>query len=151
LAQGRIARARTLTKAMLLCNQPQHQDRETMPHIVIVEDETDVREFLYRAFRRHAPNCEITAVGDGSAALDVIQLGGCDLIVSDQRMPIMTGIELLRAMRAQAIATPVVIISADMTTELAAIEAGANAFFYKPLSMNQIREIIQTWLAPSTS
>jgi hypothetical protein len=36
-----------------------------------------------------------------------------------------------------------------MTAEAAAVEAGANAFFFKPLSMSQIRDIIQTWLKPN--
>ena len=122
-----------------------------MPHIVIAEDEADVREFLYRAFRRHAPGSTITAVADGAAALEVVEQHGCDLLISDQRMPLKTGIELLRAIRANGARFPAIIISADMTAELAAIEAGATAFFYKPLSMNQIREIIQTWLIPASS
>jgi CheY-like chemotaxis protein len=125
------------------------QDCEIMPHIVIAEDEADVREFLYRAFRRHAPTSAITAVGDGAAALDVINESGCDLLISDQRMPIMTGVELIQAIRTMGAAFPAIIISADMTAEAAAVEAGANAFFFKPLSMSQIRDIIQTWLTPS--
>ena len=120
-----------------------------MPHIVIAEDEADVREFLHRAFRRHAPTCTISVVGDGAAALQLIDSSGCDLLISDQRMPIMTGVELIHAIRAQGATFPAIIISADMTAEAAAIQAGANAFYFKPLSMSQIREIIQTWLAPA--
>jgi len=119
-----------------------------MPHIVIAEDEADVREFLYRAFTRHAPTCQISAVGDGAAALGVINQLGCDLLISDQRMPIMTGVELIQAIRAKGATFPTIIISADMTAESAAAEAGANAFYFKPLSMSQIRAIIQTWIAP---
>jgi two-component system response regulator YesN len=117
-----------------------------MPHIVIAEDEAVVREFLYRAFSRHAPTCTISPVGDGAAALDLINQSGCDLLISDQRMPIMTGVELIQAIRANGAIFPAIIISADMTAEVAAIEAGANAFFFKPLSLSQIRGIIQTWL-----
>jgi CheY-like chemotaxis protein len=125
------------------------QDREIMPHIVIAEDEADVREFLYRAFSRHAPTSTITAVGDGAAALDLIYQSGCDLLISDHRMPLMTGIELVRAIRANGATFPAIIISADMTAEEGAVEAGANAFFFKPLSMSQIRGILQTWLTPA--
>jgi len=122
-----------------------------MPHIVIAEDEADVREFLYRAFSRHARSSQISAVGDGAAALDLINQFGCDLLISDQRMPIMTGVELIQAIRANGATFPAIIISADMTAEAAAVEAGANAFFFKPLSMSQIRDIIQTWLTPTGS
>jgi len=122
-----------------------------MPHIVIAEDEVDVREFLYRAFQRHAPGSTITAVADGVAAFDLIERHGCDLLISDHRMPLKTGIELIRTLRARGDGFPAIIISADMTIEAAAIEAGATAFFYKPLSLNQIREIIQTWLLQASS
>ena len=119
-----------------------------MPHIVIAEDEADVREFLLRAFSRYASHAEVTACSNGAAALAVIQARGCDLLVSDHRMPEMTGVELLRAVRARDGELPVVIISADTTAEVAAIEAGATAFVYKPLNTAQIRTMIENWLAP---
>jgi CheY-like chemotaxis protein len=119
-----------------------------MPHIVIAEDEADVREFLVRAFSRYAPYAEVTACPDGASALAVIRARGCDLLVSDHRMPEMTGVDLLRALRAQGNELPVVIISADTTAEVAAVEAGATAFVYKPLNTAQIRTMVENWLAP---
>lgn len=123
-----------------------------MQRIIIAEDEDDVREFLTRAFQRSAPNAEITAAPDGAAALELVRGQGCDLLISDHRMPEMTGIELLRAVRARGDTFPYIIISADATVEAGARASGVSAFFFKPLSMRQIREIIATWLplaAPS--
>src|SRR5215212_2751926 len=119
-----------------------------MQHIVIADDEDDVREFLVRAVRRYAPQAEVSAVGDGAAALDIMRQRGCDLLISDHRMPIMTGVELLQAVRISQPILPVVIISADMTAERAAAAAGVTAFFYKPLTILQIRQILETWLPP---
>jgi len=119
-----------------------------MSHIVIADDEDDVREFLLRAVRRYAPQAEVTAVVNGAAALEIMRQRGCDLLISDHRMPVMTGVELLQAVRASQPILPVVIISADMTAEMAAAEAGVTAFFYKPLTIVQIRQIIETWLPP---
>jgi CheY-like chemotaxis protein len=119
-----------------------------MSHIVIADDEDDVREFLLRAVRRYAPYAEVTAVGNGAAALQIMHQRGCDLLISDHRMPVMTGVELLQAVRASQPILPVVIISADMTAESAAAEAGVTAFFYKPLTVLQIRQIVETWLPP---
>ena len=68
-----------------------------MSHIVIADDEDDVREFLLRAVRRYAPQAEVTAVVNGAAALEMISQRGCDLLISDHRMPVMTGVELLQA------------------------------------------------------
>ena len=81
-----------------------------------------------------------------AAALEIMHQRGCDLLISDHRMPGMTGLELLQAVRAAQPILPVVIISADVTAETAAIEAGVTAFFYKPLTIVQIRQIVETWL-----
>ena len=122
-----------------------------MAHIVIADDEDDVREFLLRAVRRYAPEAEVTAVGNGAAALEVMRQRGCDLLITDHRMPLMTGLELLQAVRTVQPLLPVVIISADVTAETAAVEAGATAFLYKPLTIIQIRQIVETWLPAKPS
>jgi DNA-binding NtrC family response regulator len=122
-----------------------------MPHIVIADDEDDVREFLLRAVRRVAPQAEVTAVVNGAAALEIFRERGCDLLISDHRMPVMTGVELLQAVRESQPVLPVVIISADTTAESAAAAAGVTAFFYKPLSIAQIRQIVETWLGSKPS
>jgi CheY-like chemotaxis protein len=121
-----------------------------MSHIVIADDEDDVREFLLRAVRRYAPYAEVTAVVNGAAALEIMRQRGCDLLITDHRMPVMTGVELLQAVRESQPILPVVIISADMTAESAAAEAGVTAFFYKPLTIVQIRQIVETWLPPKS-
>jgi DNA-binding NtrC family response regulator len=121
-----------------------------MPHIVIADDEDDVREFLLRAVRRYAPQAEVTAVADGAAALKMLRERGCDLLISDHRMPVMTGVDLLKAVRIEQPRLPVVIISADATAEKAAVAAGVTAFFYKPLTIVQLRDIVETWLVPAT-
>jgi CheY-like chemotaxis protein len=122
-----------------------------MPHIVIADDEDDVREFLLRAVRRYAPQAEVTAVANGAAALEILRQRGCDLLISDHRMPLMTGVELLQAVRAGQPVLPVIIISADTSAESAALESGVSAFFYKPLTIAQIRQIVETWLPPKPS
>jgi CheY-like chemotaxis protein len=122
-----------------------------MPHIIIADDEDDVREFLLRAVGRYAPHAEVTAVVNGAVALELLQQRGCDLLISDHRMPVMTGVELLQAIRISQPLLPVVIISADASAESVAIEAGVTAFFYKPLTIVQIRQIIETWLPPKPS
>ncbi len=121
----------------------------TMPHILIAEDESDVREFLVRAVRRLAPTAEVTAASNGSEALGIFQKQPCDLILTDQRMPVMRGIDLLRAVRDMGSAVPVIFITADVIVEEQALHAGANAVFFKPVSIRQIREILETWMRPA--
>ena len=114
-------------------------------HIVIAEDEGDVREFLVRAFQRCAPKATILAATDGTEALELIHRYGCDLLITDQRMPKMTGIELVEALHRENKSFPTIVISADTTIEPAARAAGISAFYLKPLTFQQIRNMIQLW------
>lgn len=120
-----------------------------MPRIIIAEDDDDVREFLLRAVRRYAPGSVVVAAANGAEAFMAVQHGGCDLLISDQRMPVMTGVELLQALRAQGLLCPSIIISADITAEFDSLDAGASAFLFKPVSMRQLREILAQWLGPN--
>lgn len=113
-----------------------------MKHIVIAEDEPKVRDFFARATRRLAPDALVTAVGSGAEALAIARTGVCDLVITDHRMPGMTGLDLLRALRRELPDLPVVIISADAAAEQLALLAGANAFFHKPVTLGQFREIV---------
>jgi CheY-like chemotaxis protein len=122
-----------------------------MPHILIAEDESDVREFLVRAVQRLAPTAEVTAAANGSEAFDIFQQRSCDLILTDQRMPLMRGTDLLTAVRGTGSDVPIVFITADLIAEEQALQAGASAVFLKPISIRQIRQILETWMRPSAS
>jgi CheY-like chemotaxis protein len=122
-----------------------------MPHILIAEDESDVREFLVRAVQRLAPAAEVSAASNGSEAFDIFRQRSCDLILTDQRMPVMRGTDLLQAVRETGSDVPIVFITADMIAEEQALQAGASAVFLKPISIRQIRQILETWMRPSSS
>jgi len=117
-----------------------------MPHILIVEDETEVREFLVRAVQRAAPGAEITAVANGAEALDVFQQRAAELILTDELMPVMRGTELLLAVRGMGSHVPIIFITANMPAEQQALQAGATAVFLKPITLRQLREIVETWM-----
>lgn len=115
-------------------------------HILIAEDEEPVRDFLLRVARRAAPNAIVTTASNGAEALDVFVRKGGDLIITDHRMPVMSGLELLRAVREVSHSTPVIIISADPAAEAGAIENGATVFFFKPVTVNQVIQAIRDCL-----
>ncbi|MCG8347973.1 MAG: response regulator [Chloroflexales bacterium] len=110
-------------------------------HIILAEDDLAVRLFLVRALSRLQRQAIITAVENGAEALACFQQQGADLIISDHRMPIMSGLELVRAIRALS-DVPVVLISADITVEVSALAAGITMFVLKPVSMDQLRKIL---------
>jgi two-component system response regulator MprA len=116
-----------------------------MQHIILAEDEADVRSFLQRALEHLYPGRQVTAVADGAEALAHFQRAGADLIVSDYHMPHLTGLELLQAVR-RAGDTPVIIITADPTVHEAVQQAGASAVLPKPLTIKQLRDTVYAWL-----
>lgn len=119
----------------------------TLRRLLIVEDEQDVRDFLKRAFSRIATQATIETAENGADALRQIQAGSFDLVVSDNRMPVMTGIEMIQAARAQGLSVPILIFSADVTVERLALAAGATGFLHKPIPLETIIRITQRWLS----
>ncbi|NJM06093.1 response regulator [Candidatus Gracilibacteria bacterium] len=121
-----------------------------MLHIILAEDEPDVRSFLQRALEYLYPKAQITAVEDGAAALATYERTSANLIVSDYRMPHLNGIELLRALR-RISDTPFVLISADTSIIEDAYEAGASAVLRKPLGIRTLRATLYQWLPAEPS
>jgi two-component system response regulator PilR (NtrC family) len=69
----------------------------TVPRILLVDDEPSIRQLL--AYRLKREGFEVLLAGSGHEAITRLEAGGIDLLVSDIRMPDMSGIEVLRAAR----------------------------------------------------
>jgi CheY-like chemotaxis protein len=114
--------------------------------ILLVEDEVDVRRFFARALGHIAPGVEIVEAADGREALIHFQDGHFDLVMSDQKMPHMTGVELLRAIRGGS-DVPFLLITADRAIERDALAAGASELLGKPISLGALRVVMARYLA----
>ena len=81
---------------------------------------------------------------DGNSALTVLAQAPFDFVVTDWNMPGMTGIELLRAIRAddRFKALPVLMVTAEAKKEniIAAAQAGANGYVVKPFTAATLEE-----------
>ncbi|HNX50722.1 MAG TPA: response regulator, partial [Thermoanaerobaculaceae bacterium] len=84
-----------------------------MARILVAEDEPTFRELL--ADILEGAGHDVVAVGDGEAALAALQRGGFELLLTDQRMPRLSGIELLRHLRELAAPPPTVVLTAHGT------------------------------------
>ncbi len=104
-----------------------------MPKILVVDDEAPNRTTLDMVFRREG--WSVAQAADGRAALARLRVGGIDVIVTDLKMPGMTGLELLRAARTVAPDVAVVLMTAYGTVEtaVAAMREGAYDYVTKPL------------------
>ncbi len=111
-----------------------------MANILIVDDESNIRLMLRLALR--AAKHEVETAADGPEALEKFGDGQTfDLILLDQRMPSMDGLEVLRAMKTVNPNARVIMITAFGTVDLAvaAQRAGATNFLRKPFTTDILR------------
>jgi len=109
------------------------------PRVVLVEDDSDVRNMLERALLLEG--YEVVALEDGLQLMCLVdeiareELVPPDFIVSDIRMPHFSGLDMLFAVQRISVGTPIILISAfcDSETRRLAEEGGAAALLAKPL------------------
>ncbi|HVM94336.1 MAG TPA: sigma-54 dependent transcriptional regulator [Terriglobales bacterium] len=107
-------------------------------HLLIVDDEPNTLASLSRAFRLEGH--EATVCDNGAKALELAASQPFDLILSDVVMPGKDGLALLEEMKAQGVATPVVMMSGQAHIEMAvrATRLGALDFLEKPISTDKL-------------
>ncbi len=107
--------------------------------ILIVDDEEGMRRLLSRVLSREGYET-VTAAG-GTEALQALAAGAFDLVVTDIQMPGMSGVELLREVKAFDPSLPVVVMTAYGTVENAveALRGGAYDYLTKPFETDEIR------------
>ena len=98
-----------------------------MRRIMFVDDEPQLLESLRDALRPWRRHWNITFAPDGNAALEALECELFDVVISDMRMPGMTGLELRESLVASGSDIPTVLITAyaDETTGLRARKAGS--------------------------
>ncbi|MCW7752835.1 sigma-54 dependent transcriptional regulator [Desulfobotulus sp. H1] len=107
-------------------------------HILVVDDEFSMREFLEVMLSREG--YEVTTAENGAAALKYLDKTDYDLLLCDIRLGDMTGLDVLRAAKEKKSEAPVILISAYATTETAvqAMNAGAYDYLPKPFANKEL-------------
>jgi DNA-binding NtrC family response regulator len=116
--------------------------------ILVADDDPQMQLALKASLTR--AGYEVSVVSDGCAALQELQERNFDAIISDQRMPEMSGQELLAAMQSQGIRTPFIMITAYGTIDQAvqAMQLGATDFISKPFSTEDLERVVTRVLSP---
>lgn len=129
------------------------------PHVLFVDDEPRILAGLRRMLRTQRGRWDMSFAESGDAALATLRERPCDVIVSDSRMPGMSGAELLERVRAEYPATARVILSGQTNEDtLLAVMVLAHEYLTKPSSPEQlvatierlidVQEDIETTLRP---
>jgi len=118
---------------------------------LVVDDFSTMRRIV-RNLLKELGFSNVEEAEDGVAALQKLHGGSFDFVVSDWNMPNMTGIDLLRAIRADASLKhlPVLMVTAEAKKEniIEAAQAGANGYIVKPFTAatldEKLNKIFQT-------
>ncbi len=106
--------------------------------ILIVEDELHLAEALTQILKKQ--NYSVDAVHDGSAGLDYAMSGIYDLILLDIMMPELDGISVLKKLRSEGNATPVIMLTAkgELPDKVAGLDYGADDYIAKPFASEEL-------------
>ena len=110
-----------------------------MPAILIVEDEAKMRRLL--ELNLGEDGFTTLSAGDAETGLNLLRENTVDLVLTDLKLPGMSGLEFLQAVKRQNPSLPVVVMTAFGTVETAveAMKAGASDYVLKPFSLTEMR------------
>jgi DNA-binding NtrC family response regulator len=112
-----------------------------MSKILIIEDDEDILEIATAFFRQK--DYQVTGFSNSGDALEQLLKGkiSADVILTDMKMPYVSGLDILRECRATGIDTPVIVITSyrSMESALEAIQQGAYDYVVKPLNFPQLQ------------
>jgi two-component system response regulator (stage 0 sporulation protein F) len=117
-----------------------------MSKLLIVDDETDIREFAKSFFKKRG--IEVLTASGGKTALDLIATDNPDLVLLDVRMEEMTGVDVLRQLRQINKTTKIIMVSGvedeEIISETKAL--GITGFIHKPLVLEELEKIVMAEL-----
>ncbi len=113
------------------------------PSVLVVDDESGILDTLRILLRNEG--FEVTTAQGGKAGLEQIRSGAHDIILSDVRMPQVTGLDILNAARDQDPMTPVILMTAQASLQSAISAVNSGAFYYlqKPFSNDELLAILR--------
>jgi two-component system chemotaxis response regulator CheY len=113
--------------------------------ILIADDSRVMRQIVTRTLRQAGfDGHDLVEASDGQEAFDTAVKEKPDLVLSDWNMPHMTGVELLRSLRASGVQVPFGFVTSEGTPEMrqAAEDAGALFLINKPFTPDTFRDAL---------
>ena len=116
-------------------------------HILVVDDEKNIREGLGKVLE--LDGYKVSLAADGQAAAELLGRGDIDLVITDLKMPKLSGEELLRRTSSEHPNLPVIILTGHGTIENAvqAMKEGAYDYLTKPVNMDRLSLLVQRALS----
>lgn len=121
--------------------------------VLIVDDEENVTDLLQRGLTRLESGLEVWVANSGARALDLLNDGQLDLLITDYQMPGMNGLELVEAVRQRYPQVKIILMTAHPSPQIddLADRLAVDSCLIKPFSMWDLRDIVRQLLASSAS
>ncbi|HYO88373.1 MAG TPA: response regulator, partial [Candidatus Limnocylindrales bacterium] len=117
------------------------------PHLLVVDDDESTLALLMQVF---SATCEVVGTTSGEEALRLLAQQPFDLVLLDIMMPVMSGLEVLEAIRRDEtlVELPVILISARSSQNdvVEGLQRGANDYISKPIDLSVARARVNTQL-----
>ena len=112
-------------------------------HILVVDDEVSICEILGQFLRKKGYT--VSTAGNGEEAIEILDRTEIDLVVTDIKMPGITGVDLLKRIKENQPVTPVLITTGFPTldTAIEALKLGAYDYLTKPFHLEEISEKVK--------
>jgi CheY-like chemotaxis protein len=115
-------------------------------HVIIADDDAGVRAVISHIVRQTYPVVTISAVPDGLEALFVFDQHGADLVITNQAMPRLCGLDLIAVLRTRHATVPIILVSGDAANAQPGLAAGALRFVAKPFTSAQLEHALTSVL-----
>jgi response regulator RpfG family c-di-GMP phosphodiesterase len=129
----------------MLVNEPARSSTDgevDLLRVLLVDDNAYVLQFLNVAFK--AQQCVVSSASAAERALDLLADHVFDLVVSDIKMPGLSGLDLLRAVKLKQPATPVVLMTGvpSISSAVFGLRHGAYDYLPKPFSVKEVQQLV---------
>jgi DNA-binding response OmpR family regulator len=123
-------------------------------HVLIVEDEQDIAGLIKHTLERGG-DADAEIVGSGEAALKAVGERPPDLVILDLNLPVLSGLEVCRILRARSDArhVPIIMLTARTAEDdrVEGFELGADDYVTKPFSLRELSARVRAVLRRSTA
>ena len=111
---------------------------ERTPHILVVDDDREIRDLLARFLKQHG--LRVSTAADGREMTQALDGNAIDLVVLDVMMPGVDGLTLTRNLRADNNRTPIIMLTAmgEDTDRIVGLEMGADDYMPKPFNPREL-------------
>ena len=115
----------------------------TMPKVLIIDDEENIRFVLKTYLSKH--NYEVETAESASRAMEIILQNAPDIIITDVRMPGMSGMDLVKILSEKKIPVITIVMSAygNDDSAIEAVKMGANDFIKKPFKPEEMLLVLR--------